>query len=53
MKGPLNDGRSWVKPKYRNPEHPKQTWSGRGHMARWLRQKVEAGAKLEDFLIKG
>ncbi len=45
------DGRAEVKPKYRNPEQPRQTWSGRGKMARWLREKLAAGAELEDFAL--
>ncbi len=46
------DGRARVKPKYRNPERPSETWSGRGKMARWLREKLAAGAKLEDFAVE-
>lgn len=46
-----SDRRRRVKPKYRNPEQPNQTWSGRGQMARWLRDKLAAGASLADFLI--
>ena len=51
---PGRDGRAHVRPKYRNPEAPHQTWSGRGKMARWLRDKLEAneGARLEDFAIR-
>ncbi len=45
------DGRAEVKPKYRNPDSPSETWSGRGKMARWLREKRAAGAKLEDFVV--
>ncbi len=49
---PEPDGRARVKPKYRNPEDPSQTWSGRGKRARWLEEKLAAGAKLEDFAVK-
>lgn len=46
------DGRARVQPKYRNPDPPHQTWSGRGRMAKWLRDKIDdEDAKLEDFLI--
>ncbi|MBK8184890.1 MAG: H-NS histone family protein [Candidatus Competibacteraceae bacterium] len=38
-------------PKYRDPEKPENTWAGRGKMPNWLKEKVDAGAKLEDFLI--
>lgn len=46
------DGRSRVKAKYRNPERPSETWSGRGKMARWLKDKVGKDAKLEDFAVE-
>lgn len=45
------DGRARVKPKYRDPECPERTWSGRGKMALWLRERIEAGARLEDFEV--
>lgn len=48
---PRRDGRRRVAPKYRDPENPGGTWSGRGLQPRWLRERLEAGAKLEDFLI--
>lgn len=28
------------------------TWSGRGSQPRWLREAIEAGAALEEFLVK-
>ena len=37
-------------PKYRNAATG-ETWSGRGFMAKWLREAVKAGAKKEDFLV--
>jgi DNA-binding protein H-NS len=38
--------------KYRNPENPSETWSGRGRMATWLREKIaKRGVKLEDFAV--
>ncbi len=49
---PPRDGRAEVKPKYRNPERPSETWSGRGKKARWLSEKLAAGAKLEDFAVE-
>ena len=45
------DGRSRVAPKYRNPDNPEETWSGRGMKAGWLQEKLDAGARLEDFLV--
>ena len=38
-------------PKYRDPAKPENTWAGRGKQPMWLKEKLEAGAKLEDFLI--
>lgn len=40
-----------VPAKFRNPNKPGETWSGRGQMPRWMREHVENGAKKEDFLI--
>ncbi len=37
--------------KYANPDNPEQQWSGRGKMPVWMREKVEAGADRESFLI--
>lgn len=38
-------------PKYRNPDNPDETWSGRGKVPAWLQQKLEAGADKKDFTI--
>lgn len=35
--------------KFRDGEN---TWAGRGKRPRWLQEKLAAGAKLEDFLVK-
>ena len=40
-----------VAPKYRDPENPSNTWAGRGAVPRWMRERIRAGAKKEDFLI--
>ena len=40
-----------VAPKYRNPENPKETWSGRGMQPRWLAEQVRRGKSAADFLI--
>ena len=40
-----------VRPKYRNPKNPAETWSGRGKLPRWLRPQLRGGRKLDDFLI--
>ena len=39
-----------VAPKYRHPK-TKQTWSGRGAMAGWLKAEIKAGKKRQEFLI--
>jgi DNA-binding protein H-NS len=41
-----------VFPKYQNPAHPDETWSGRGRKPRWLMAQLRSGRKLDDFLIQ-
>lgn len=43
--------RSKVKPKYRNPADPGQTWTGRGKRPRWFVAAINAGKKEKDLLI--
>ena len=38
--------------KYQNPEKSDETWMGKGRMAGWLADKIKAGKKKEDFLVK-
>lgn len=38
--------------KYRNPDNPSDTWTGRGRQPKWLAPLIKKGAKLEKFLIK-
>jgi len=38
-------------PKYRDPQMPGNTWSGRGRKPKWLIAALEEGAELEDFAI--
>ena len=40
-----------VKPKYRNPIDPSQTWTGRGKRPRWFNAALSAGKKEKDLLI--
>ena len=40
-----------VLPKYKNPGNPKEIWSGRGEQPLWVREQLEAGKKLDQFLI--
>jgi DNA-binding protein H-NS len=41
-----------VKPKYRNPADPTQTWTGRGKRPRWYSAALAAGKKEKDLLIR-
>ena len=45
------DQRSVVAPRYRNPDNPAETWSGRGHRPQWMKAQLDAGKKLEELLI--
>lgn len=40
-----------VSPKYRNPDQPSETWSGRGKRPRWLTAALTAGRSIEEFVI--
>jgi len=40
-----------VAPKYRNPENPNQTWTGRGYRPLWMVALIDAGHRLEEFRI--
>lgn len=42
---------SKVKPKYRNPADPSQTWAGRGKRPRWFVDALAAGKKEKDLAI--
>lgn len=44
--------RGKVAPKYRNPNNPAETWTGRGRMPLWIKTLTDKGAKREKFLIK-
>ena len=41
-----------VPPKYRNPENPEETWTGRGRQPRWLAALTAEGRSVEEFLIE-
>ncbi len=46
-------GKGSVAIKYRDPQNPENTWSGRGRMPRWMTAATKAGkAKKEDFLAE-
>lgn len=40
-----------VNPKFRNPELPHETWSGRGKRPRWVTEQLRTGKKVDDLLI--
>ena len=41
-----------VAPKYRDPQNPSNTWTGRGRMPRWMAAAMKGGkTRKEDFLI--
>ena len=40
-----------VHPKFRNPEPPHQTWSGRGLQPSWVRELLAAGKTIDDLRI--
>lgn len=40
-----------VFPKYRNPNEPSETWSGRGKQPRWLAAALKTGRTIEEFMI--
>ena len=38
-------------PKYRHPENPAVTWSGRGRQPAWYKELIEAGTPEKELLI--
>lgn len=40
-----------VTQRFRNPNSPNQTWSGRGKKPRWLREQLAAGRAVDEFKI--
>jgi DNA-binding protein H-NS len=43
--------RKKVQPKYRNPDNPGETWSGRGRQPKWVQRALAHGGTLEDLTI--
>ncbi len=39
-------------PKYRHPENPSLTWTGRGRQPAWIKEALENGTPLDEFLIE-
>jgi DNA-binding protein H-NS len=40
-----------LKPKYKNPENPKETWAGRGLKPAWMIALLRRGKKLSDLSV--
>ena len=38
-------------PKYRHPENPEQTWTGRGRQPDWMKDALANGKSKDEFLI--
>ena len=43
--------RAKSEPKYRNPENPDQTWSGRGRKPNWVHEALQNGREITDLAI--
>ena len=54
LQAPVSGRRPYpaVPPKYCNPDHPSETWAGRGKQPRWLVAKLGSGKRIDDFKIK-
>ena len=54
LKGSPQERRKYprVFPKYRNPNEPSETWSGRGKQPRWLAAALNTGHTIEEFTIR-
>ncbi len=54
LKGAPRERRKYprVFPKYRNPDEPSETWSGRGKQPRWLAAALKTGHTIEEFVIR-
>jgi DNA-binding protein H-NS len=38
--------------RYRNPENPTETWTGKGRKPNWVDRELEAGRDLEEFAVE-
>lgn len=54
LQAPVSGRRPYpaVAPKYCNPDHPSETWAGRGKQPRWLVELLRSGHRMDDFRIK-
>lgn len=44
-------GKTKSPPKYQHPDNPSITWTGKGRQPEWIKEGLEAGKSLDDFLI--
>ena len=44
-------GKAVNPPKYRHPENPAQTWTGRGRQPAWIKEALADGKSLDEFAI--
>jgi DNA-binding protein H-NS len=44
-------GVTGVLPRYRHPDDPSLTWSGRGKRPAWINEALAAGKSLDDFAV--
>ena len=49
--GKAKSSRTQTPPKYKNPDDPSQTWTGRGRQPAWFKAALEAGKTPDDMLI--
>ena len=47
----VKPSRAPAAPKYRHPENPAVTWSGRGRRPQWFVEALEAGKTVEDLSV--
>ncbi|MFV1841318.1 MULTISPECIES: H-NS family nucleoid-associated regulatory protein [unclassified Phaeobacter] len=47
----VKGGKPVSAPKYRHPENPALTWSGRGRKPKWFIEALDAGKSADDLLI--
>lgn len=52
LEEPAQKVKKKVEPRYRSKIDTTKTWTGRGKQPRWFTEELDAGATLEDLLIK-
>ncbi len=50
-RGTAKSGKSVNPPKYRNPENPDQTWTGKGRRPEWIKAAQDKGVDIETMAI--